>query len=256
MTDITQYILKISIIVCFCTAVGILAGCGSVFVFNKIPEMWLMTNRTPEKTPDSLEQQRLKSYPWKWLLSAFFINTSIYVSLYSIKLAVAVVCVVWILTAIAAADIIYKYIPDFLIMLLAATAAGCVPFHDTVRTIIAGAGVFGGSMYILLLIRKFVSKGDPMWDEVKFGIISGMTIGLKGSLIVMPFAITSALIAAAVKIKREKARTAMTGTEKKRRYFQKKEGNNKEYRTFGHYIAIWSIIYMVLLFGRQSIIIV
>ena len=106
---------------------GILLGNGAVYFFNKMPAGWF--TEYGERPSDELLDpytQRIKSYPWKFVLTMFFVAAGICFVMRDYRSAVPMVIVLWLLVEMAIGDAKYRIIPDELVVLTAITAIGFV----------------------------------------------------------------------------------------------------------------------------------
>ena len=71
------------------------------------------------------------------------------------QFAVAALCAAWLLLEMAIADQKYRIVPDQLILLLAVSAFGFIPFHGSWRECLFGGLTGFGVMAVCALIGKF-----------------------------------------------------------------------------------------------------
>ena len=159
------------VIVAKCIAailIGILAGNGAVYFFNKIPGKWLCDyGQEPDEELLHPTSQRIKSTPWKYLFTGVFIAIGIYLGLKEPLYAVAAVLSLWLLLEMSIADIKYKIVPDQLIMLLVITAIGYIPHHDGGPV----EGLWGmliglGVMLLMAGLGKLIYKKTPLAEAI------------------------------------------------------------------------------------------
>ena len=69
---------------------GVLAGFGAVYIFNKMPAAWLTDYDA--KPPAELTDphiQRVKGFPWRWIYAAGFSCLLIRLSFFDVQFAAA-----------------------------------------------------------------------------------------------------------------------------------------------------------------------
>jgi hypothetical protein len=97
-----------------------------------MPASWLCDyGETPSEELLNPTTQRIKSNPWKYLFSMGFVilNTKLVVDDWQFALAAS--AALWILLELALSDKKYSIVPDQLLILLAVTAIGIIPFHSS-----------------------------------------------------------------------------------------------------------------------------
>ena len=104
--------IKTVIVIGIAVAVGFLAGNGLVYGFNRLPDSWLGTEE-----PDR-HWQRVKSYPWKYVLAATMIICGIYTGLMDTARAPGIFVATFILIWIAMSAKLYRLAPRPLIWML------------------------------------------------------------------------------------------------------------------------------------------
>lgn len=178
-------------------AAGIVLGNGAVYFFNRIPGKWLCDyGQEPEQELLKPTKQRIKSLPWKYLFTGFFIVIGIYMGLGEPMYAVAALLSCWLLLLMSIADIKYRIVPDQLIMLLVLNAIGYIPYHNTGPV----EGLFGaligfGVMLFLGLIGKLIYRKDTMGGgDIKLFAAIGLCFGVSGVIAV--FVLTTLISAA------------------------------------------------------------
>lgn len=166
---------------------GVLAGCGAVYIFNKMPARWLCDyGQVPPQELTDPYIQRVKGYPWKWVYSAGFACLLIRLLFFDIQFAAAGLFACWALLMIGLADLKYMIIPDQFVIMLALTAIGFIPSHESVWSPVLGMVIGGGVMLITGLLGGAVFKKEVMgFGDVKLFAALGLAIGAKGTLIVL-----------------------------------------------------------------------
>lgn len=220
------YIIKIvaSIIL------GSISGFAIVYVFNKMPAKWLCDyGQTPSEELSNPYTQRLKGYPWRWIYAAGFSCLILKLSLIDIQLALAGLFACWALLIIAIADLKYMIIPDQFVIMLALSALGFIPFHDSYWQPILGAAIGGGVMMITALLGRLSFKREVMgFGDVKLFASLGLALGVKATIIVLAGASICSGVAALLGL--------ASGKLKK-----------DEERPLGPYICGWGMAYIFLL---------
>ncbi len=172
---------------------GILAGNGAVYFFNKMPAAWLCDyGEKPSEELLDPYTQRVKSYPWKFIFTMLFTVINIKLVIDDWQFAVAALCAAWLLLEMAIADQKYRIVPDQLILLLAVSAFGFIPFHGSWRECLFGGLTGFGVMAVCALIGKLAYRRDTLGGgDIKLFFALGLILGVGGILIV--FAMTALL---------------------------------------------------------------
>lgn len=163
---------------------GILLGNGAVFFFNKMPGKWL-TDYGEEPSSELLNptHQRVKSTPWKYVFTGFFLCLGIYLGVGDPYYAVPSLFMMWLLIEMSIADILYMIVPDQLILLLVICAFGYIPYHPDIKYMALGLIAGFGVEFVIYLISKLVYK-KPMIGgaDIKLFSVLGLIFGLWGIL--------------------------------------------------------------------------
>ena len=168
-------------------AVGFLAGHAAVFVFNRVPAVWLCDyGQDPGEELKNRSHQRLKGYPWKLLFSGFFAAGAIHLILYDVRFSLAALVFCWALLEIAIADKKYGIIPDQFVLLTAAAAIGFVTFQKSFLEPVWGVLLGTGIMLLAALTGKLLFKQESLgFGDVKLFAAMGLALGFKGTLTVL-----------------------------------------------------------------------
>jgi prepilin signal peptidase PulO-like enzyme (type II secretory pathway) len=185
-------------------ALGLLAGYGAVFVFNRIPAKWLCDY---DEVPDERHlPPRIGKYPWALLFSLVFATAAFKCCLVSLFYAAAAVPALWLLLMIGLSDVKYRIIPDQFVILLAVTGIGFAArqqifasgalwrngFLSPLIGLLAGGGVF----LLIALLGKLLAKKEVMgFGDVKLAAVCGLIVGRFG---IVPVLIMTALSSAAL----------------------------------------------------------
>ena len=165
---------------------GFVAGHGAIYAFNKFPAKWFCDYG--EEPPEELNIQgkiRMKSHPWKMALSMIFAVIAIKLGMENWQLAIPSVIAIWVIVEIMMADRLYMIIPDQLVMLLALTGFGFVPFYEDLYTPLLGALLGFAPLLSLFLMGKMVFKKEVVgFGDVKLMGALGFLIGPSGIIFV------------------------------------------------------------------------
>ena len=166
---------------------GVLAGSSAVWFFNRIPGRWLCDyDEEPSEELLHPTEQRVKSTPWKYVFTGFFIVCGISMGLEDPVYAFPALIALWLLLEMAIADLKYMIVPDQLIMLLVITGIGFIPHHALgVMDCLRGALIGLGLMLITALTgRIFFRKNAAGGGDIKLFAALGLACGTDGILII------------------------------------------------------------------------
>ena len=182
-----EEVLKTLIICGAAVVAGVLAGNGAVYFFNKMPGTWLVDyGEEPDEELLHPTVQRVKSTPWKYLFTGFFIVIGIKMAMEDPMFAVPAIAAIWLLLEMAIADAKYMIVPDQLIMLLVVCGLGFIPHHalgvmDCLRGVLIGFGV----MLVIALIGRVAYKKPAVGGaDVKLFAALGLCCGTDGVLVI------------------------------------------------------------------------
>lgn len=175
---------------------GIFAGNGAVYFFNKMPPQWLCDyGEEPSEELKDIYTQRVKSYPWKFIFTMLFVVLGIKLAMDDWQFAIAGICALWLLLEMAIADAKYRIVPDQLVILLALTALGFIPFHGSWMDCLFGGLAGFGVMGFVAVIGKMAYRRDALGGgDIKLFASLGLITGLTGILVI--FVLTTLLSAA------------------------------------------------------------
>ena len=165
---------------------GVLLGNGAVYFFNKMPAGWFTEygERPSEELLDPYTQ-RIKSYPWKYVLTMFFVAVGIYFAVRDYRSAVPMVIVLWLLVEMAIGDAKYRIIPDELVVLTAIAAIGFVNYNGGWKDCLIGAGAGFALMGLIALIgRLMYRRSGAGGGDLKLFAALGLVLGLYGIITV------------------------------------------------------------------------
>lgn len=174
----TEILIKVGISI----VTGVLAGFGAVYIFNRMPARWLCDyGEKPDPLLEDPYIQRVKGFPWRWIYAAGFSCLMVRLTLFDIQFAAAALFACWALLIIGLADLKYMVIPDQFVLMLALTAFGFVPYHDSVWQPLAGALIGGGAMLMVGLLGGALSGKEALgFGDVKLCASLGLALGALG----------------------------------------------------------------------------
>ena len=156
--------IKIVITVGVALALGIIAGSAAVYTFNRMPDGWLGADE------EGRDSQRVKSVPWKYVLSATFIVCGIYTGLKDPAAAPAVFAACFLLVETAMAAKLYRRAPmqiSALVLLCGiAKVAGEADFQRYVIEAVVSILLLGALMGIVMIVRKAMGKTQAVRRQV------------------------------------------------------------------------------------------
>lgn len=192
MPNLAVLLVKIAAAV----AVGILAGHGAVYIFNKIPPQWLCDyGEEPGEDLKDPGRQRVKGIPWKWAFSGFFAAGAIRLVVFDWAFAAAALVFCWALLEIALADQKYGIIPDQFAVLTAVSALGFIPYHSSFLQPVWGMLLGGGVMLLSALLGKLLFKKESLgFGDVKLFAAMGLALGFRGTLAVLVLSSVSSAV--------------------------------------------------------------
>ena len=180
--------LIVTLTICVAAIVlGVLLGNGTVYFFNKMPGKWLCDyGQEPSEELLHPTCQRVKSTPWKYVFTGFFIVAGITMGLQNPLYAFPALIAIWLLLEMSIADIKYMIVPDQLIMLLVLTGLGFIRHHAFgVMDCLLGAAVGFGVLLIIALISKIFYKEPAVGGaDIKLFAALGLALGTDGIIAV------------------------------------------------------------------------
>lgn len=173
-----------------CVAVilaGIALGNAAVYLFNRMPTQWFCDydqNKVAE-IPDFPYTQRIKSYPWKFIFSMFFISMGIYLAVRDPWFAAAALLLMWLMVELSIGDVLYKIIPDQLLILISVTALGFLKYNQGWQDMAAGAAIGFGITGLTALMGKLAYGRETLGGgDIKLFTALGLVLGMGGILAV------------------------------------------------------------------------
>ena len=272
--------IKTIIVIGIAVAVGFLAGNGLVYGFNRLPDSWLGTEE-----PDR-HWQRVKSYPWKYVLAATMIICGIYTGLMDTERAPGIFVSAFILIWIAMSAKLYRLAPRPLIWMLLICGVGMIPFEHAIKNSLLGAAVMFVCGGIICVVEYFMKKPytlvadsiriddlddasadsgtdrklkiahTDLWELM---VVVGFLTGLVQSLIVLQVALLSWAIRSLIPARERATAIGDTvvkayksdGREMRTKSADRKVFSQKEVLSF--YFAICSAIWIVINIGHKII---
>jgi prepilin signal peptidase PulO-like enzyme (type II secretory pathway) len=203
---------------------GVFAGFGIIYVFNKMPAKWLCDyNETPDERHIP---PRIGKYPWGLLFSAVLATASFKVGyMISWQYAFAALPALWSLLIISISDKKYRIIPDQFIIVLAVSGIGFVTFGMKLLPIkileelgffiisekysfmspVVGLLIGGGTFFLIGTIGKLTMKKDIMgFGDVKLIGTCGLISGAYGILMIMILTALTSAVFFSVQLARKK----------------------------------------------------
>ena len=180
--------LIVTLIICGAAiGAGVVLGNGAVYFFNRMPGKWLC-DYDEEPSQELLHPtcQRVKSTPWKYVFTGFFVVIGITLGLQNPLYAFPALIAIWLLLEMSIADIKYMIVPDQLIMLLVLTGLGFIRHHAFgVMDCLLGAAVGFGVLLIIALISKIFYKEPAVGGaDIKLFAALGLALGTDGIIAV------------------------------------------------------------------------
>lgn len=182
--------------------IGVLAGFGAVYIFNKMPAGWLCDyGEKPSAELLDPQIQRVKGWPWRWVYAAGFSCLLVRLTFFDVQFAAAGLFACWAMLIIGLADLKYMIIPDQFVLMLAASACGFIPFHENLWQPVLGVAIGGGVMALTSVLGGSLFRKEVMGlGDVKLFASLGLALGCKGALFVLVTASLHSGIAAALGI--------------------------------------------------------
>lgn len=177
--------IKILITCAVAIFVGIILGNSAVYFFNKMPGKWLVDyGEEPSEELLNPTTQRVKSFPYKYIFSVFFVCTGLYLGVKNPWIAFPVLFTLWLLLEMSIADIKYRIVPDQLIMILVLAGIGFLPHHarGIMDCLIGAAAGLVLMLSVLLLTRVITKKWALGGADIKLFATLGLCSGTDGIL--------------------------------------------------------------------------
>lgn len=210
MEQLTPYL--ITVIKCLAAILAaIFLGNGAVYFFNKMPARWFCdygeappneaSKKTPNGSPEGTSEdptgsgrRRIRSHPWKIVFTMLFVVLGIWLVIDDWRFAVAALCSAWLLIEMAIGDVLYRIVPDQLILLLGVTAVGYLPYYDNWRFCVFGGLAGFGLMGFVALLGRLIYRRDTVGGgDIKLFAALGFVTGAYG--IVAIFVVSTLLSA-------------------------------------------------------------
>ncbi len=161
---------------------AIFLGNGAVYFFNKMPAKWFCEyGEEPKGILADPFTQRIKSHPWKIIFTMFFIIIGIWFVMDDYRFGIAAIFTIWLLIEMSIGDVLYRIIPDQLIILMAVSSIGYFPYFDSWKHslfgFIAGVGLMG---MVAVIGRLIYSKDTVGGGDIKLFASLGLIAGPLG----------------------------------------------------------------------------
>ena len=179
---------------------GTLAGFAAIYIFNRMPAEWLCDyGETPSPELADPHIQRVKGFPWRWIYAAGFSCLLVRLVFCDVQLAAAGLFACWALLIIGLADLKYMIIPDQFVIMLAASALGFIPYHNSIWDPLLGALIGGGVMLMTGVLAGAAFRREALgFGDVKLFASLGLAVGVKGTVdVLIGASICSGIVAAA-----------------------------------------------------------
>lgn len=185
---------------------GVLAGFAAIYIFNRMPAAWLCDyGEKPSAELADPHIQRVKGFPWRWIYAAGFTCLLIRLSFFDLQFAAAGLFACWALLIIGLADLKYQIIPDQFVIMLAVSAMGFIPYHETIWQPLYGVLLGGGVMLMVGVLGGAAFKKEVMgFGDVKLFASLGLALGIRGTAFVLVAASFHSGIMAAVGMARKR----------------------------------------------------
>ncbi len=167
--------------------IGVILGNGAVWVFNRIPGRWLVDyGKEPDDELLHPTRQRVKSTPWKYVFTGFFIVVGIKMGLSNPFYAFAAVIAIWLLLEMSIADIKYRIVPDQLILMMLLCGLGMLPQTEggAVDSLIGAAVGLGLTGAVALVGRLAYKKCAVGGGDIKLFTTLGLLTGTQGIIFI------------------------------------------------------------------------
>lgn len=178
MTDIATIVIKTLIAILF----GIFEGNGAVYFFNKMPAEWFCDyGEKPTEEMLDTSVQRVKSTPWKYIFTMFFVIVNTRFIIEDVRFFVAASIVLWLLLELSIGDIKFGILPDQLIALLAVSGIGFISWHGSWKRCLLGVGIGFGIMMLVAAAGKLAYKREAIGGgDIKLFTVLGFLMGPAG----------------------------------------------------------------------------
>ena len=166
---------------------GVILGNGAVWVFNRIPGKWLVDyGKEPDDELLHPTRQRVRSTPWKYVFTGFFIVVGIKMGIANPFYAFAAVIAIWFLLEMSIADIKYMIVPDQFILLMLLCGLGMLPqLEGGVKDSLIGAAMgLGLTAAVALVGRLMYKKCAVGGGDIKLFTTLGLLTGVQGIIFI------------------------------------------------------------------------
>ncbi|MCQ2551561.1 MAG: A24 family peptidase [Clostridia bacterium] len=207
--------------------IGGFLGYFGIWFFNRMPQKWLLDYG---QEPFEEEGQRIKSYPFKYLMVAFMAICAVKLSLGDIYIALGSLMAIWALMLIAIADKKYQIIPDQLVIVLMMSAISFVHRYVSYKVPLFGGLIAFGVMVLIALLGKLIYRRYVIGGgDIKVYTALGIIFGARGFLAIFIMATLLSAVHFGYLLIRKKAK-------------------KDEERPLAIYIFLAALIYLVILY--------
>lgn len=229
--------------------IAVFLGNGAVYFFNKMPAKWFCEyGEEPKGSLADPFTQRIKSHPWKIVFTMFFIIVGIWLAVDDYRFGIAAICTIWLLIEMSIGDILYRIVPDQLIILTVISSVGYFSYFDSWKHPMFGFIVGIGLMGMVALIGRIIYRNDTIGGgDIKLFASLGLIAGPLG---IMCIFVLSTFLSVANYIFSKVRGSRASGISK-----QKKNEPNGTVKADGTqamvpYITVATIIYLLFIWGR------
>ncbi len=214
---------------------GVIEGNGAVHFINKMPPRWLCDyGGEPSEELLDPHRERVRSTPWKFILSMLFVVLNIKLVIDDWMFALPATAALFFLSVLAMADVRYRILPDQVTLLLAITGMGFIPYQGSWKACLIGTAIGFFGMGAVALIGKIAARRETLGGgDIKLFTALGFMTGPSGVILI--FMATAFLSAAHFVI--------LIATGKKKR---------TDYVPMAPYIAVCTAAYLVFFWGLGS----
>ena len=189
--DDRVFVLLFQIIKCLVAVLlGIFQGNGAVYLFNRMPAAWFC-DYGEEPTPEMTDPytQRIKSHPWKYIFTMAFVILNIKMVIDDWQFAIPGTIALWLLLELAISDVKYRIVPDQLLILLAITGMGFIPYQDSWKSCLIGAAIGFALMLAIAGLGKLLYQRLAIGGgDIKLFAVLGFLTGPSGILFIFVLA--------------------------------------------------------------------
>lgn len=229
---------------------AIILGNGAVYFFNKMPAKWFCEyGEEPKGDLADPFTQRIKSHPWKIVFTMFFVIIGIWLVIEDYRFGIAAVCTIWLLIEMSIGDVLYRIIPDELIILTAVSSVGYFSYFNSWMHLLFGFAAGLGLMGMVAVIgRLLYGKNTVGGGDIKLFACLGLVTGAFGILCIF---VLSTVFSAVHYIYRRTVGTLIENkTKTPKAAAEKSRKRSDDTQPMVPYITMATVIYLCFLWGR------